>query len=580
MKELARVITVDEEKCRNCHACISVCPVKYCNDGSGEVVQINHNMCIGCGQCIKACTHKARYGVDDFEPFMQAVRSKRKIVAIVAPAVASSYPRTYLNFNGWLKSIGVKAVFDVSFGAELTIRSYLEHIEQNKPKAVIAQPCPAIVSYIEIYRPELLKYLAPADSPMLHTIKMVRKYYPEYADAEFAVVSPCFAKKREFEETGLGDYNVTITSLNKYFSSKGIHLERFGAVDFDNPPAERAVLFSTPGGLLRTATRWNKDAASISRKIEGPEIMYHYLDRLEKMIQAGKAPVLIDCLNCEMGCNGGTGTDNADKSSDEIEHAIEVRNREMQRLYLEKNRNRRRFLSRKSPEAQAAKELEKLVSHFWESGLYDRTYQNMSVNNTIREPFGEKLDSVYLSMNKHREEDFRNCNACGYKSCRAMATAIYNGLNKPENCHYFTAYQVEQAKEKTRLFALELLEAMKEQEITFENLSRQIADSSHSQVKDRFGDIYRGISKIAFNINLLALNASVEAARAGEAGAGFAVVADEVKKLADSSRNESQLILPCLEELDEVFRKIEASFQDTILESQKLRTLAQGKIDG
>ena len=50
------VIGVDENTCINCHLCISVCPVKFCIDGSGDKVRIRHEACIGCAAGIKETT--------------------------------------------------------------------------------------------------------------------------------------------------------------------------------------------------------------------------------------------------------------------------------------------------------------------------------------------------------------------------------------------------------------------------------------------------------------------------------------------------------------------------------------------
>lgn len=63
----------------------------------------------------------------------------------------------------------------------------------------------------------------------------------------------------------------------------------------------------------------------------------------------------------------------------------------------------------------------------------------------------------------------------------------------------------------------------------------QTAMNGISESSANIAKIIKVIDDIAFQTNILSLNAAVEAARAGEAGKGFAVVADEVRNLADKS---------------------------------------------
>ncbi|MCP4343967.1 MAG: hypothetical protein GY795_00390 [Desulfobacterales bacterium] len=76
-----------------------------------------------------------------------------------------------------------------------------------------------------------------------------------------------------------------------------------------------------------------------------------------------------------------------------------------------------------------------------------------------------------------------------------------------------------------------------------------------SKAADETVRIVKTIDDIAFQTNLLSLNAAVEAARAGEAGAGFSIVAEEVRNLAarsaDAAKNTAEIIQKSAEQAKE-----------------------------
>ncbi|QQO11198.1 [Fe-Fe] hydrogenase large subunit C-terminal domain-containing protein [Breznakiella homolactica] len=594
--ENAKLIQVDEEKCNNCHSCISVCPVKTCIDGSGDKVAVIAERCIGCGQCIPACKQQARSIVDDTAAFFKDLSENVPMVAIVAPAVAAVFDDSWLKLNGYLKSIGVKAVFDVSFGAELTAKSYLDYAKREKPKTIIAQPCAALVSYCQMYNPELLQYLAPAHSPMLHTAAMIREFFPEYKNCRIAAISPCTSKKREFEETGLIRYNVTMIHLKEEMEKRKVSLSSFSPLEYDGPRAERAVLFSTPGGLKETVIRDAPDITPKIRRIEGPEIVYDYLNEIPRMVEENVAPFIVDCLNCSAGCNGGPGTGNYNQPIDRLEARVEKRKK------AEIRENKRNPL--RNP-------LKTSLKKFWKPGLYNRNYVDLSGQIAFRTPNKTELEEIYRMMKKHSQEDMLNCSACGYFTCQGMAEAIYNGLNRPENCHQYLKVDAEEnLREGAANLANSLISEIEKSKHMFEELHtkmsqfleingrqddalrksnmemeelirniqavsslteekrRDIDNLGHAaiQVKKDMQDLLKSLSDVehatnniagiadiiedvASSTNLLAMNAAIEAAHAGNSGRGFAVVANEIRGLSGTTGKNAGSITQNIKEI-------------------------------
>ncbi len=565
------VLLTREELCAGCNKCIAKCPTKaniaYDLNGQNKV-RVDQTRCIHCGECLEVCDHKARDFADDTEQFFADLKQGVKISVLAAPAIRFNF-NNYKRLFGYLKSLGVKLIYDVSFGADITTWAYLKAIKEQQLNSVIAQPCPAIVNYAQKFRPELIKKLAPIHSPMLCTAVYLRKY--ENVQDKLAFLSPCIGKIDEINEkdtAGLVQYNVTYAKLAEYLEQNGVTLAGYQEADFDDDGCGLGLAFSRPGGLRENVEFHTQDAWI--RQIEGPGHVYHYLDDYAKRVRDGKpVPLLVDVLNCLCGCNIGTGTQKAIAIDD-----IDCRMNALKQDKIKEQTKHKVFKKTYALFDRFDKEL----------NLADfvRRYEDKSVTrNTVS---ATDLETVFHNLHKTTETSRQvNCYACGFGNCREFATAVAQGINHVENCIDYNRKEVEAEKEilaKTNTEVQGMLTQVK----TLADEREQTARMLHDRVKDitdainevsyGSGDNAKSIEKISEEVhyilktaielresvreveaklrdfshasdeivgiagqtNLLSLNATIEAARAGELGKGFAVVANEVRILADRSK--------------------------------------------
>lgn len=415
------IIIVKPDKCVGCNACVRVCPAPEANitkmlDDGRFVTTVNPEKCISCGACVTNCTHGARDYIDDTEAAMAKLRGSKMII-LATPAIKTVFPTKWKGILDWFKSKGC-IVYDVSFGADICTWAHLRAIEQKKVGNIITQPCAAIVKYVEIYQPKLLNNLSPIHSPIACAATYIRKYLRR--ENPIAVLSPCIAKKAEFDEIGIVDFNITFQKLEEYFDKNGIKVATNPANDFEYKFEEMqgqvGAVYPRPGGLRDNL--WLHDPDINVTTSEGVGKVYPELDMYAQMPDF-KHPEVFDVLSCEFGCNVGPGTGTKQSMFDVMSTMKEI----------EKDAKKRRK-----------------TGVFGGGGdkLFEKFDKDLKVTDFMRTykavtptppPTEKQLDAVFEMMGKHTEDE-RNfdCHACGYKSCREMATAICRGLNTADNC--------------------------------------------------------------------------------------------------------------------------------------------------
>lgn len=418
----------EKKRCVGCNKCIFCCPTNANNallEDMENKIHVDETMCISCGACIDICDHDARFVEDDTERFLTDLQKGKQISLIAAPSIKHNIEE-YERLFGYLKSKGVNVFYDVSLGADITTWGYIRAAQEQNISSMIASPCPVIVEYIERFKPELIASLAPIHSPAI-CIAIYMKKYMNITD-EIAFLSPCLGKSKEIvdENThGYVGYNITYSGILKHLEAGNIDLCDYEQQQFDNIDGGLGLAFSRPGGLCENI-RFYMDDDTWIYQIEGMSDIKEYFDEYARRKSLGKpTPFVVDALNCEQGCNLGTGTLKK-VAVDDINYKIDK--------------------LKKSLDREKAQELFKYFDDNLRLDDFTRHYTDKS--QSITKADAVDIEDVFARLDKRTEEERKiNCFSCGFGSCQEFANAVALGKNHIENCLRYSYKKISGQKE-------------------------------------------------------------------------------------------------------------------------------------
>ncbi len=405
---LLPLVTTNADRCRLCYTCVRECPSHAIRISNGRA-EVLRERCIGCGNCVRVCSQGAKQVRDDIPKVQALLDSPVPVAALVAPSFAAEFAELDLAyFIGMLRAIGFRWVVEVAFGADLVADRYRRLRDAEPGSRNIATTCPALVSYVEKYHPELIGNLAPIVSPMVATARALSRIYEEPLRKVF--IGPCIAKKREIETPALAkdvDAVLTFSELRDMFHYAGVKPESALPMRFDPPYAGLGALFAISRGLLKAADLEEDLLAGDIVVADGKQ---SFPEALREFELGSLDSQLLEILCCN-GCIMGSGmTSNAPL-----------------------------FRRRAAVSRYARERLGELNIGRWQLAMREmeglplaREYTEDDLR--VPMPSESTLKVLLEEMGKPTPADELNCGACGYNTCREHATAVFLGLAESAMC--------------------------------------------------------------------------------------------------------------------------------------------------